>query len=77
MNSPPQALLPSLDEHLNLYGELRLQYPLNEGLLLVIYGHLFRAVLMLRVILHDIAVVIFDGENLNSLPADKWLCFRD
>lgn len=32
---------------------------------------------MLRVILNDIAAVAFNGERLNSLPADRWLDFRE
>ena len=77
MKSPPQAPLPSPDERPNLYGDLHLQYPLHGDLSLTNYGDLFRAVSMLRVILNDIAAVAFNGERLNSLPADRWLGFRD
>ena len=77
MKAAPQAPLPSPDEHPNLYGDLCLQYPLNEGLSSINYGHLFKAVSMLRLILNDIAAMAFNGERLNSLPADRWLDFRD
>ena len=77
MQSPPKVPLPAQDGHQNLYGDLYLQYPLQEGLSSTNYGDLFRAVSMLRVILNDIAAVAFNEERLNSLSADRWLDFRD
>ena len=76
MDSPPQAPLPQPDERPKLYGDLDLQYPLHEGLISTDYGHLFRAASMLKVILNDIAALAF-SKGSRSLPADRWLEFRD
>lgn len=60
-----------------MYGDLDLQYPLHEGLISTDYGHLFRAASMLRVILNDIAALAFTSKGSSSMPADRWLDFRD
>lgn len=77
MDSPPQVPLPQPDERPTLYGDLDLQYPLHEGLISTDYGHLFRAASMLRVILNDIAALAFTSKGSSSMPADRWLDFRD
>ena len=77
MKSPPQAPLPAPDERPSLYGDLYLRYPPKSDLSSKSFGHLFRAVSILRLILNDIAAAAFTRDRFNNLPADKWLRFRD
>ena len=77
MKSPPQAPLSSPDIRPTLYGDLYLQYPPYDEISSMNYGHLFRAVSMLRSIINNIAAVAFRGESLHSLSAERWLGFRD
>ena len=77
LKEPPLTALPIPNEAPSWYGEFWLQYPsVKDKLFPMHYGHVFRAIAMLRLIANDIACAIFENDSVKrSLTPDEITMF--
>ncbi|OTA00562.1 Zn2Cys6 transcriptional regulator [Trichoderma parareesei] len=73
---PPATPLPDPDGHPFWYGDFKLRYPLNPTLVPAHYGHYFKAVSGLRLIIHDMATISYSQKEERTVsPRQIWSIF--
>lgn len=71
LENPPNETLPDPSEDTKWYGEIWVQYPLNQNLSPTYFGHVFRAKCQFRVIMNKFCHAAYSKTPAHGIALDR------
>ncbi|KAF4972199.1 hypothetical protein FSARC_1181 [Fusarium sarcochroum] len=71
IKTPPETPLPDIKADPSWYGEIWVRYPLSDTPVPTHFGHVARATLDIRSLMHEIASKLFKGKGLDENPSPE------